>query len=125
MDRAVTDVNRVPSARQPLAGEELATPPWYRFFEALQGGGGGSQGPQGPQGAQGATGSAGATGAQGSAGATGSQGATGAQGAEGPEIPYFIGPAETFTVPEFKQALFSMVIDNEGTIVVDGYLIEV
>ncbi len=40
-------------------------------------------------------------------------------------VPYFIALGEVFTVPEFKQALFSMNIDNEGIIVIDGFLIEV
>jgi len=44
-------------------------------------------------------------------------------GSEG--IPYFIATGETFIVPEFKQALFSMNIDNEGILEVDGFLIEV
>lgn len=40
-------------------------------------------------------------------------------------VPYFIAAGETFTVPEFKQALFAMTIDVEGILTVDGYLIEV
>jgi hypothetical protein len=40
-------------------------------------------------------------------------------------VPYFIASGETFTVPEFKQALFSEAIDNEGTLDVEGLLIEV
>lgn len=40
-------------------------------------------------------------------------------------VPYFIASATTFTVPEYKQALFHMLIDNEGSLVVDGYLLEV
>ena len=40
-------------------------------------------------------------------------------------VPYYIGPAETFTVPLYRQALFAMTIDVEGTLDVDGYLIEV
>jgi hypothetical protein len=43
----------------------------------------------------------------------------------GAMVPYFIASDETFTVPEFKQALFNMPIDVEGTLVVDGYLLEV
>jgi hypothetical protein len=39
--------------------------------------------------------------------------------------PYYIGPGETFIVPEFKQALFAMLIDNEGTLDVEGFLLEV
>jgi hypothetical protein len=40
-------------------------------------------------------------------------------------IPYFIGPTETFSIPINKQGLFSMNIDNEGILIVDGFLIEV
>ncbi len=40
-------------------------------------------------------------------------------------VPYFIAASETFTVPEFKQALFAMNIDNEGILIIDGFLIEV
>lgn len=39
--------------------------------------------------------------------------------------PYFIPEASTFRVPEFIQSLFSMPIDCEGTLEVDGYLIGV
>lgn len=57
-------------------------------------------------------------------GEMGPPGVTGAQGVNG-MVPYFIGPGETFTVPIYKQALFSMNIDNTGDLVVDGFLIEV
>jgi len=40
-------------------------------------------------------------------------------------VPTYIGPTETFTVPENRQALKAMAIDNEGTLTVDGFLIEV
>lgn len=40
-------------------------------------------------------------------------------------VPYLIASGETYTVPLNKQALFEMVIDNQGTLVVDGYLIMV
>lgn len=42
-------------------------------------------------------------------------------------VPYLIQSGETFTVPEFKQALYAMNIevDPGGSLVVDGYLIEV
>jgi hypothetical protein len=40
-------------------------------------------------------------------------------------VPYHIFTGETFTVPIYKQALFSMNIDNEGTLEIDGFLIEV
>jgi hypothetical protein len=38
-------------------------------------------------------------------------------------VPVFLAAGETFTVPENKQALFAMPIDNEGTLIVDGYLV--
>lgn len=40
-------------------------------------------------------------------------------------VPYFIATGETFTVPLYKQALYVLPIDNEGTLVIDGFLIEV
>lgn len=40
-------------------------------------------------------------------------------------VPYFIASDETFTVPLYKQALFTMTIDNEGILEVDGFLLEV
>jgi hypothetical protein len=46
-------------------------------------------------------------------------------GAGGGGVPYFIPSGSTFTVPLYVQALFSMTIDNEGIIDVDGFLIEV
>lgn len=51
----------------------------------------------------------------------------GPQGIEGVNgmVPYFIAAGEKFTVPLYKQALFSMNIDNEGTLEIDGFLIEV
>lgn len=60
----------------------------------------------------------------------GEQGFPGAQGIDGEDgangmVPYYIAPTEEFTVPEFKQALFAMNIDNEGSLIVDGFLIEV
>lgn len=51
-------------------------------------------------------------------------GPPGEDGANG-MVPYFIAAGETFTVPEFKQALFAMNIDNEGILEIDGFLIEV
>lgn len=57
-------------------------------------------------------------------GEIGPPGIAGADGANG-MVPYYIAPSETFTVPEFKQALFSMNIDNEGILIIDGFLIEV
>ena len=49
----------------------------------------------------------------------------GPKGDDGPMVPYFIGVNETFLVPLYKQALFSMNIDNNGTLEIDGFLIEV
>lgn len=40
-----------------------------------------------------------------------------------PMVPYFIASGDTFTIPLYKQALFNMAIVNDGTLVVDGYLI--
>jgi hypothetical protein len=40
-------------------------------------------------------------------------------------VPYFIAVGETFTVPLFKQALWAATIDNEGTLAVDGLLLQV
>lgn len=60
----------------------------------------------------------------GGGGDIGPPGVAGADGANG-MVPYFIASGETFTVPEFKQALFAMNIDNEGILDVEGFLIEV
>lgn len=57
-------------------------------------------------------------------GEIGPPGLSGSDGANG-MVPYFIALTETFIIPEFKQALFSMNIDNEGILEVDGFLIEV
>lgn len=43
----------------------------------------------------------------------------------GEMVPYFIASGDTFTVPVFKQALYAMEIDNEGTLEVNGFLLEV
>lgn len=43
----------------------------------------------------------------------------------GSMVPYYIGTGETFTVPEFRQALFSETIDGPGFLDVDGLLLEV
>jgi hypothetical protein len=64
------------------------------------------------------------TGQDGDQGFPGPAGLPGADGANG-MVPYFIASTETFTVPLFKQALFNMIIDNEGMLVVDGFLLEV
>ena len=69
----------------------------------------------------GAPGPAGPPGAAGSSGPPGAAGEAGANGA----VPYFISSTEIFTVPLYKQMLFQMLIDNEGVLDIDGYLIEV
>lgn len=40
-------------------------------------------------------------------------------------VPYLIPAGETFTVPVNKQGLFTITIDVQGTLIVDGYLIQV
>lgn len=40
-------------------------------------------------------------------------------------VPYFIPADETYTVPLYRQALFSMPIEVTGSLVVDGFLVEV
>lgn len=40
-------------------------------------------------------------------------------------VPYYIAPAETFTVPANKQALFTIPITVDGVLDVIGYLVEV
>jgi len=40
-------------------------------------------------------------------------------------VPYLIPDGETFTVPINKQGLFTMIIDVQGLLVVDGFLIHV
>lgn len=60
----------------------------------------------------------------GGGGEPGPPGIPGIDGANG-MIPYFIASTETFTIPLYKQAVFAMNIDNEGILVVDGFLIEV
>jgi hypothetical protein len=40
-------------------------------------------------------------------------------------VPYYIASGDVFTVPLYKQALKAMAITVDGTLVVDGYLIEV
>lgn len=43
----------------------------------------------------------------------------------GTSVPFYIAVGETFTVPEYRQALFAVPIEVDGTLVIDGYLIEV
>lgn len=45
--------------------------------------------------------------------------------ASGGMVPTYIAPTEVFTVPVNRQALFAMLIENDGTLIVDGYLVEV
>jgi hypothetical protein len=85
----------------------ICSRPWYLWFQRLNTGGGGATGPTGP------------------AGPTGPSGPTGPTGPAGGCVPYFIASGDTFTVPVFIQSLWSMAIDNEGTIVVNGFLIQV
>lgn len=49
----------------------------------------------------------------------------GATGTVSGMVPYFIPAADSFRVPEFRQALFAMTIEVEGVLAVDGYLLEV
>lgn len=95
--------NKVPPERHPISEQRslLCTRPWLAFFTDL------------------------ATGSLGPVGPTGPTGASGPTGPAGLGVPYFIASGDTFTVAFPIQALFSMTIDNEGTIDVDGYLIQV
>jgi hypothetical protein len=38
-------------------------------------------------------------------------------------VPLFIASGEVFTIPANRQVMYAMTIDNEGTLVVDGYLV--
>lgn len=40
-------------------------------------------------------------------------------------VPTFIADDDTFTVPTNRQALFAIDIDNEGTLEINGFLIQV
>src|SRR3990167_10084849 len=66
-------------------------------------------------------------GVDGDSGEDGDIGPPGVDGIDGANgmIPYFIAPDEIFTIPLYKQALFSINIDNEGILEVDGFLTEV
>ncbi len=99
----------IPSITQAISEDDgRCTRPWYLWFQKQSTlGGSGSTGPTGASGASGAT------------------GATGPTGPSGGGVPYFIASGDTFTVPNFIQSLFEMTIDNEGTIDVIGYLIQV
>lgn len=37
----------------------------------------------------------------------------------------FVGPSQTITVPSGQQMLFEIPLDIEGTLVVDGFIVEV
>jgi len=50
---------------------------------------------------------------------------TGGTDNTGAMTPIFIESGDTFTIPEDKQAVFAMNIDNEGIIDCEGFLIEV
>jgi len=52
-------------------------------------------------------------------------GSASADDSSGGFVPVFIASGDTFLVPDDKQALFAMTIDNEGTLIVDGYLVMV
>jgi len=40
-------------------------------------------------------------------------------------MPYIVSTGETLTIPEYYQGLFGMPITIDGTIVINGYLVEV
>jgi hypothetical protein len=40
-------------------------------------------------------------------------------------VPYFVASAEAFEVALYRQALFTLPIEIDGTIEIDGYLVEV
>lgn len=46
-------------------------------------------------------------------------------GGSSPLVPYFIPSGETFVIPENSQGLTAMEITIEGTLDVEGYLVEV
>ena len=48
-----------------------------------------------------------------------------AAGSTSEMVPYFLASGDTFTVPIYKQALFEEIIDVQGILTVDGYLIMV
>jgi hypothetical protein len=50
--------------------------------------------------------------------------ATGGGGGHDGLPPYLVQVGETYTVPEYRQALFAEPITVDGTLVVDGMLIE-
>jgi hypothetical protein len=110
------------------------------------------QGPAGATGATGATGTTGATGATGPTGAAsnvaGPTGATGATGETGPTgsidllnqnqartvvlnskiaslMPYIINQNENYIVPENTQALYNLPIEINGSLEIDGILIQI
>ena len=40
-------------------------------------------------------------------------------------VPTYIFPGETFTVPEFRQALYALPIVNDGVLITDGNIVAV
>lgn len=40
-------------------------------------------------------------------------------------MPFFIQPTETYHIPQYKQGLYTLPIDNEGAFIIDGILVEV
>lgn len=40
-------------------------------------------------------------------------------------MPYYIGSGETYTIPQYKQGLFSVPITVDGDLVVNGVLVQV
>lgn len=85
---------------------------WYESVEGT----GGTVGPPGEDGEDGE---------QGPEGPPGPPGPPGPAGSSGGMVPTFIAAGETFNVPQYRQALFAMTIDNEGIIDLDGFLIQV
>ncbi len=88
----------------------------------------GDEGPEGPQGPQGREGIPGRNGF-GGGGGPGPQGAQGAPGggtgggASG--VPLFIASGTTYTVPANQQVLFSMPLDCEGILDIEGFFVQV
>jgi hypothetical protein len=116
--------NHVPFAEMPLGKDGRFTRPWHDFFQGLA---------QSAADAVLVFRNSDLVGSQ--AGATSGDmaaqtvmmvmGTASSDSESGGFVPVFIPSGETFTVPEDKQALFAMTIDNEGTLVVDGYLVQV
>jgi hypothetical protein len=69
-------------------------------------------------------GAKGEKGEKGDMGPTGPVGPTGPSGANG-MVPTYIAEGDSFTIPVDRQALFALDIVVDGTLVVDGFLVEV